>query len=435
MEQANSTPLSVLIIAHHDPMFDWIQLALQEQYYNIIGHVNSVEQALRRLSRTHVDIVLADTSGENVLGVEWMQQLSLSAPGTLILVIATAAEMDFVREAMLAGAQGFLLKPFDLADLSRSIEQVHQLWLQRHTLLHETKQRAASKSVQTIALFSPKGGTGVTSLAVNLAIALRQQTNMPVLLVDADLNAADVDVFLNVFSERSILDLLELEREIDMDLLERIAAEHSTGIRIIRGDANLQFIETPIEPGQMSELMEGLTTGWDGYIVINTGNNLDRWTIEILDVVDTVLLVTTPELPALRAMRNFLELAEAQVDESDKWQLVMNAFQSRKVLRMNDVEESIHYPVKITISQDTELVATSINRGTPLLLSHSKSVVAKDIIMLAKQLIEANPSLKKAHSAKGAGPSSAKEEKKRFSFRQLFRNTLRPSNKLKESVS
>lgn len=436
MEQVNSTPLSVLIIAEYDPTFDWIQLTLQEQHYQIVGRVDSVEQALKRLARTHVNIVLADTSGEGVLDVGWMQELSLSSPGTLILVIATTMEMDFVREAMLAGAQGFLLKPFDLADLSRSIEQVHQLWLQRHTLLHETKQRTAAKSsAHTIALFSPKGGTGVTTLAVNLAIALKQQADIPVLLVDADLNTADVDVFLNVFSERSILDLFQLEQEIDPELLERVTADHATGIQVLRADANLQFVEAPIEPGQMSDLMENLTMAWDGYIVINTSNNLDRWTVEILDVVDTVLVVTTPELPALRATRNFLALAEADQDESNKWQLVMNGYQNQKVLRMSDIEESIHYPVKITISQDADLVASSINRGSPLLLSHNKSAVARDIMALAKRLVDDDPAFKQIHSKKGTPPPTKEEKGKRFSVRQMVMSALRPSNNLEQSVS
>jgi pilus assembly protein CpaE len=437
MEQLNKAPLSILIIARYDPTFDWVQLTLQEQHYNIVGRVDTVEQALRKISRSHVDIVLADTSGDGVLDVTWIRKLSIQLPDALTLVISTTSEMDFVREAMLAGAQGFLLKPFDLAELSRSIEQVHQLWLQRHAVLAETTEKTRpTGTAHIIAVFSPKGGTGVTTLAVNLAIALKQQTDVPVLLVDADLNTADADVFLNVFSDHTILDLIQLEQKVDTALLEQVAAEHISGIKVIRGDANLQFIDAPVEPGQMGELIEGLVASWDGYIVINTGNNMDRWTVEILDAADTVLLVTTPELPALRTMRNFLELAEARIDQSDKWQLVMNGYQSQKAMRMSDIEESIHYPIKITIAHEVDLVSTSINRGSPVLLTYSKSNVARDIMALAKSLVAANPHLQGSPLTKDTSASPVKGEKsRRFSFRNIFMSALRSSNNLERSVS
>lgn len=435
MEQTKKSPLSILIIAKYDPTFDWVQLTLQEQHYKIVGRVDSVEQALKKAARTRVDIILADTTGDGVFQTSWIQKFSIQFPGVLMLVIAVSTEMNFVREAMLAGAQGFLLKPFDLPELSKSIEQVHQLWLQRNNLLAKEQNRPPQRKAYAISLFSPKGGTGVTTLAVNLAIALKQKSNAPVLLVDADLNTADVDVFLNVFSDHSILDLINIGQAIDSELLEQITTEHISGIKILQGDSRLQFLEAPVETGQISDLIEELKNIWDGYIVINTGNSLDRWTVEILDAVDTVLITTTPELPALRAVRNFLELAEAQADQSDKWQLVMNAYQNQKALRMSDIEESIHYPVKFTVTQDRELVADSINRGSPFLLSHNKSNIAKDIMLLAGQFINVAPSFKKSRPVKKDDEVAVDQAKrKRFSFRQLFINTLRVSQKAEQTA-
>jgi pilus assembly protein CpaE len=424
MQQDGS--LSVLITAKYEPTFDWVQLTLQEQHYRLVGRVDSIEQALKKLGRVHVDILLVDTSGEGVVNLQWLRTLSVQFPGLLTLVIATTAEMDFIREAMLAGAQGFLLKPFDLAELSRSIEQVHQLWLQRHARLTDGAEKSTKHRAHAVAVFSPKGGTGVTTLAVNLAIALKQQTTNPVLLVDADLNTPDVDVFLNVFSDHSILDLVELRQGVDLEMIDRVIADHPSGIEVLRGDTNLQFIDAPLEPGQMTELMEGILKSWEGYVVINTGNNLDRWTVEILDVVDTILLVTTPQLPALRAIRNFLELAEARVEESDKWQLVMNGYQSQKVTQIKNVEESIQFPVSLTVTHDPELVSTSINRGSPLLLSHGNSAVARDIITLARRLSSASHLSSETPSMKDAPPPPpGKEEKgKRFSVRQFFTGTI-----------
>lgn len=436
MEQPSKSPLTILIIAKYDPTFDWIQQGLHEQNYNILGRVDTVEEGLRRASRTHVDIILADTTADGVLQTNWIQKIAIQSPESLVLVSTVASEMDFVRNAMLAGAQGFLLKPFELSDLYRSIEQVHQLWLERNNLLGQAKNRPKKPKAHTISLFSPKGGTGVTTLAVNLAIALKQKSNAPILLIDADLGTADVDVFLNVYSEYSLLDLIRLDQAVDRELLNQVITEHNSGIKVLQGDSRLQFLDAPIDPGQMSDLIEDIKDIWDGYIVINTGNSLDRWTIEILDVADKVLLTTVPELPALRAVRNFLELAEAQNDESDKWQLVMNAFQNQKALRMSDIEESIRFPIKVTITKDQELVADSINRGSPFLVSHSKSNIAKDILALAGQLVDGNPSFKKSQAVKSGDETMTDQPKrKRFSVKQLFTNTLRITQKAEQTAS
>jgi pilus assembly protein CpaE len=215
--------------------------------------------------------------------------------------------------------------------------------------------------------------------------------------------------------------------------------QHSTGILVLRGDARLQLIESPLDPGQMSALIEQLATIWNGYIVINTSNGLDRWTVEILDSVDTVLLVTTPELPALRVMRGFLDLAEAEADPGHKWRLIMSSYQSQKVLRMVDIEESIHYPIKATMVADFELVPASINRGTPFVISHAKADVSKDVFALARQLLNPGPETQRLQAADNRQPSldqqvpdQPSQSGRRGSFWQLF--TFRTSEKLERSA-
>ena len=437
MEKASSRPLRIVIITSQDPTTDWMRQSLQELNYKVVGVVESVYQALQLLEKAPADIVLADSAAQTVLETSWIQNLAVQSMGTTVIVVAANSEMEFVQQAMLAGAQGFLLKPFDLAHLHASVQQVHQLSLQRKAALAEVGvspdiASAASNKAYSMAVFSPKGGAGATTLAVNLAIALHQQTKSPVLLVDADLRTADVDIFLSILSKYSIYSMLDLGSRIDEELLERVLAKHASGISVLRGEPQLQ-LEIPIEAGQMSDLIEGLSSLWPGYIVFNTGDGLDRWTVEILDAVDTVLVVTTPELPSLRATRSFLELADAAADQSNKWQLIMSSYQGKKVLRIADIEASIQYRIKATIAEDIAAVSTCINRGTPLILSHRKSPVAQDILSLAKQLAEATAKLRRPQGApSAAGPHGVHEEAighsepgKGSSFWHSFTNSAR----------
>jgi pilus assembly protein CpaE len=410
VERFDGTPLSILIITNQDPTADWIQISLKELNYQLAGVVESVYGALQVLERARVDIILADSAGQGVLETEWIKNLAVQSAGPMVIVSAANTEMEFVRQAMLAGAQGFLLKPFDLSELHQSIQQVHQLALQRRAALAEVaapdRAPAPARKAHSIAVFSPKGGTGATTLAVNLAIALKQQTKSPVLLIDADLRTADVDIFLSILSKHSIYNLMDMGPRIDEEYLERVLVKHASGISVLRGEPQLQ-LEIPIQPGQMSDLIEALIHYWDGYIVINTSDGLDRWTVEILDLVDSVLVVTTPELPALRATRNFLELADAAAEPGDKWQLIMSAYQGKKVLQISDIEASIHYRVRATIAEDIAAVSASINRGTPLMITHRKSPIAQDILALAKQLGNSSSKSHKQEPAAGKQPAQA----------------------------
>ena len=437
MERVNETPLNIMVIASRDSATDWLRSSLREWDYGLIGVFDTVFQALQVAEETPVDIILADSSAQSVQETDWIQSLTIQSSGTLVIVMAADSEMEFVRQAMLAGAQAFLLKPFDLPELHRTIQQVYQLSLQRRATQVEVAvmpdpASTSPSQAYSIAAFSPKGGTGATTLAVNLAVALQQQTDSPVLLVDADLRTADVDIFLSVLSKHSIYNLIDLGQTIDEELLEQVVAKHNSGISVLRGEPQLQF-EIPIEPGQMSDMFEGLCSFWKGYIVFNTSDGLDRWTVEILDSVDTVLVVTTPELPALRATRNFLDLADAAADQSGKWNLILSSYQGKKVLPISDIEASIRYPVKATIAEDIAVASASINRGMPLVTSHRKSPAAQDILALTKQLADANPKSTPAQSvdserSTNEGRAGRPEQNgKRSSLRNSLANTFRAS--------
>jgi pilus assembly protein CpaE len=426
--------LNILYIANQDSNTEWIRTSLREWNYRLVGIFDSVYTALQVIEDTQVDIIVADSSAAGVLETEWIQTVTVRFVGALVMVIAAGSEMDFVRQAMLAGAHGFLLKPFDLSELHQSIQQAHNASLRRKAALaevvavHDLPPAPVSKAY-SIAAFSPKGGTGATTVAVNLSVALQEQTGSPVLLVDADLRTADVDIFLSVLSKHSIYNLLDYGQNLDEDLLDRVVTKHVSGISVLRGDPSLQF-DIPVESGQMNDLIKALSSVWSGYIVVNTSDGLDRWTVEILDAVDTVLVVTTPELPALRATRNFLDLADAAADSSGKWQLVLSSYQGSKVLPIADIEASIRHSVKATIAEDIAAASISINRGMPLMMSNRKSPIAQDVMALAKKLTDAGSGLPKSQSAGGEQSADRRVDRsgqagKRSSLRHSLVNTLR----------
>ena len=115
MERVNETPLNILVIANRDSATDWVRSSLSEWDYGLIGVFDTVSQGLQVVEQTSVDIILADGSAQGVQETDWIQTLTVQSAGTSVIVMAADSEMEFVRQAMLAGAQAFLLKPFDLS--------------------------------------------------------------------------------------------------------------------------------------------------------------------------------------------------------------------------------------------------------------------------------------------------------------------------------
>src|SRR5690606_19990315 len=126
------------------------------------------------------------------------------------IVVAMADEVESVRQAMLHGAQGFLLKPFSEVELLSSIRQAYELMAQRRAQLGAVPMLPAGTGAKVqprariVAVYSPKGGVGCTTIAANLAVALRAVTRKPVILVDGDLRFGDIDSVLNIMSGPSI---------------------------------------------------------------------------------------------------------------------------------------------------------------------------------------------------------------------------------------
>jgi DNA-binding NtrC family response regulator len=137
VERTNEMPPSVLVIASPNSNTERMRTSLEEWNYRLIGIVDSVDQAVKIIQETQVDIILADSSAHGALETEWIQALTIRSVETVVIVIAANSEMEFVQQAMLAGAQGFLVNPFDVTELHRSIQQVHQLSLQRKATLAE----------------------------------------------------------------------------------------------------------------------------------------------------------------------------------------------------------------------------------------------------------------------------------------------------------
>jgi pilus assembly protein CpaE len=337
-------------------------------------------------------VVLVDVGSGILQQAGLLSRLAGGKPGAAVIVVAMMGEVDMVRQAMLFGAQGFLLKPFSEAELLSSIRQAYGLVVQRRTQMVEVPRLPSSASIEPsahaeiVVVFSPKGGVGCTTIAINLAVALKTVTGTPAILVDADLRFGDIDTALNITPASSIATLLPELDEMDNELLDRSLIPHSSGIRVVVAPPHLDMADV-IRPEQVRKLLVRLSELGEGYVVVDSWSSLDDVTLSVLDLCQHLIVVTTPQVTALRDVHRFLEALDLLGYERDKTLLVLNNCYHRSDINLSDVERALGYPIAQVIEYAPTQVTASVNRGVPLVVEFKDSPPAQSITRLARLLV------------------------------------------------
>jgi pilus assembly protein CpaE len=416
--------IQVLIIAGQDPVADWIgSVIVAEADMAFLGLVRNVSQALPVIEKLSPDVILVDISSGILEQGDLINRLGGPVSGPAIIVVSVMGEVETVRRAMLYGAQGFLLKPFTEEELKTSVRQAYSLTVQRRAELSERPaltsgvQSASHPRAEIIAVFSPKGGVGCTTVAVNLAVALNDTIGKPVALVDADLNFGDVDTALNICTTTNIGTLLPHLDELDNEVLERALFEHSSGIKVLVAPSYLDVADT-IQPEQLSRLLVRLAELGQGYIVVDVRSSMDDCTLSILDTCQHLVVVTTPQVTALRDTHRFLAALELLRFGPNNTLIVLNHCYQYSSLRLKEVERALGRPIAQTIDYAPDQVTASLNRGIPLLQEYRDSRAAQDILQLANLLTSQGGRQERSSAEIRAVPSKGDRRPKRgLSFR------------------
>ncbi len=225
------------------------------------------------------------------------------------------------------------------------------------------------------------GGTGRTLIAVNTAIALRKETGKSLVLVDADYNAPALDVVLNLEGDNDISMLLARISRMDRELVSSVLVKHSSGIEVLLAPPPT-FGALDLSLPQVEQIVSNLRSMFD-WVVIDLGVMPDESSYAFLDNADFIVVTVLPELVCLRNTRLLLDQLHARGYGDSKVRLVLNRAGISGGVSQGDIEERLHVRVHHAVPDDQPLVSLSINRGVPLVLSHSRSAVARSIQSLA----------------------------------------------------
>jgi pilus assembly protein CpaE len=369
------------------------KLLFFESDIEVVGAANSGEEGITMSGELKPDIVLMDINMPGIDGITASEAITQQVPFTQIIMMSVQGEADYLRRSMLAGAREFLIKPFSSDELISSIRRVYELGASRRDAMPASGpptttlvERLPEELGRVIAVFSPKGGVGCSTLAINLAIALHRAEGKPVALVDGSLQFGDVAVLLNLQANRSLADLAPHIDELDQDLLNHVLLEHESGIRAVLAPPRPEMADL-IAPGVLNTILEELRNLY-AYIVVDTPNTLADATLTVLDAADRVVLITTPDIPSIKNAKLFFEVTEALEYPSDKTILILNKADRNANIRAEDIQTSIKHPVAAQVPLDERTATTAANQGVPFMVSAHNTPLARAVMGLGLHVID-----------------------------------------------
>ncbi len=394
---AADSKIRVLIVDDVAETRENVRKLLQfEPDFEVVGAARSGREGIHLAQELDPDVVLMDINMPDIDGITATEAIRQKLPFTQIVILSVQGDQNYMRRAMLAGARDFLTKPPMGDELISAIRRAGEM-----------AQRERAKGMQMpnlpmtsglsptttlgiaqgkiITIYSPKGGVGTTTLAVNLAIALHNEETRAV-LVDGNLQFGDVAIFVNEQGRNSILDLAPRVDELDPEIVSEVMIKHAaSGIHILAAPPRPEQAEK-VSGEQFAKVLEYLQQMY-AYIVVDTTPLLTDAVIAAIDMSDVLVLVTTQDIPAIKSVRLFLDLLSTLGVDRERVIFTLNRYDKRiAAITPQRVSENLKLEVSAVIPLDERVVIPAVNRGIPFVLSHKTQPSAKGIFTLAESV-------------------------------------------------
>jgi pilus assembly protein CpaE len=337
----------------------------------LVGASESPAAASAALQGGHLDCVLHATSASALPAHE----IATIREHTRVplLLIASGEASALLEDALSADVSDVLLLPALTENVVFAIRKA----------THAPRRAAAAgrREGRIITVFSPKGGTGKTVIATNLAAALAKAGERRTLLLDLDLQFGDAAIMLGLEPEKTIYDFVNAPGELDPDKLAGYTTTHKSGLDILPAPLRPEDAELVTE-AKLGRLIEVARACYD-VIVVDTSPFFHGPMLATLDRTDELMLVCSLDVPTLKNVRLALSTLEMLSFPQQRIRIVLNRANSKVGMKQREVEAALEQKVRYEIPSD-RAVPLSVNKGVPAVLAESGSDFARSIEAMAK---------------------------------------------------
>jgi pilus assembly protein CpaE len=342
--------------------------------------------------RLQPNVLLVDLDVPNAIGL--MREIVAAVPQVTVLALVTPQHLVELQEALMAGASSFIAFPIEPNQFTTTILRATQ---------EAPKREVQTKRGQLVAVVGLKGGVGRTTLAVNMAVALRQRTESDVILLEAHHGLSDIALNLNLLPRHTLATLAE-EENIDIDVLQGHLQSHASKVKILAAPAELShLVELPVE--RWKAILTQLT-GLAPYVLVDTSAVTDAVLSEVLTLADDIIVMTGPDLAGLRSAVVLLQTLDAESNVHARTHVVINRAGLRGGISEAACAKQIGETIAVALPDDSAMATFALNRGVPFVLSHPRSILSRKVQALVGKIFDLKD------SPKSAGQSS----RKLFSF-------------------
>lgn len=363
-----------------------------ENDVEVVGVARTGREGIEVAKETEPDVVLMDINMPDMDGITATEIIRRDIPFTQIVMLSVQGDPNYMRRAMLAGARDFLTKPPTVDELIAAIQRAGRMAHDERAKISSRTSTAAGGAISTgatgvtngrvIVVYSPKGGTGCTTIAINLGVALHNEET-PVALVDGSLQFGDIAVFLNEQGKNSVADLAPRADELDPEIIEEVMITHArSGIKILPAPSRPEYAED-ITGDQFYKILQYLRRLFS-YVIVDTSTAISDVTLSAIDAGDLTILLTTQDIPSIKNARLLLDLVDALGIKRSRILFVMNRFDKRIGITPEKVGESFKHEIVSVLPADERVVVPSINRGVPFMLNEKSRPISKAILSLAE---------------------------------------------------
>jgi pilus assembly protein CpaE len=346
----------------------------------IVGEFPNIPEALRTAPAYRPDVVIVEIppdEGRNGNGASSaIEHLARVLPDAAILVTGPTQSAHLVIQVMRAGALDYVARPVKQEDLKAALEKVARsrpgIALQRQL-------------GQVISIFSAKGGTGVTTVATNLAVCWAKRFSGSTILVDLDTRQSDVATFLNLRPQYSVLDAFENIGRMDESFLRRLLTEHSSGLLVLPGPTPMNRVKLRREQVQAGvEILRSYLN----QVVLDLPHDIDDTTTAALEASDTVFYLVSQNVSGLRLATAGIGALRHVGMNLKKLRLVLMRERTGEDITLKQVREMLGVPIHWTLPSDHSTVLTAINSGEPVVTAVPRSKIAKSLRQLSDTLAD-----------------------------------------------